>query len=1215
MEGRLSRHRATIRNVVSVFREYPFNAHFAIATALLVALVLLTPSASSPLEHPTKASPSSTDDSPPTPVVFRDDTLAAGIAFSHLQGDERLTGVNETLGAGACAFDYDDDGWTDLFLVNGTGQTRYYGVEHWWHRASGNALYRNIDGKRFQDVTAASGLNRQAWGMGCAAADFDNDGDQDLLITNYGPNLLYRNNGDRTFTDVTGQSGMTGRAWSTSAAVADFDGDGLLDVYVTNYVKFEKGARTYERASQFQPSDPRAFSPDLFVAQSNRLYRNRGDLRFEDVTEAAGVGDASGRGLSAAWLDFNGDQRPDLLVGNGAGTTNVAYINRGGGQFNEAGERYLLNDARGSNGLATGDINGDGHFDVAVSTGLGEPPLVLANEPAADRTGRAFRNRTRELGIGSDLSSVFSGWGIALRDFNNDGRLDLLQVNGLLTPDPDTSKVPQGQPKCLWLQQADSRFRDASAVSGVALSDTESARGLAIADFDNDGDLDAYVANNNAPGQLLTNLTAGNHWLGVVLEGHRGNRDAVGAVARLEASDGSRQYRRVASGGFLSSNDRRLLFGLGAQQRVTELAVTWPNGDTQVLRDPPVDRYLHITEGESDQPVSTAEATSGDAVPALGLRLANTEPAHRVQYLKWVMRSGDLPDALTEIEAALRDDAARVRVAAVRLLRKQRSPRGLALAVAALNDPKPGVRLEALETLRVHESEASVRWLLRAFEDPDPRVRADAANVFGFFFDEEEAVIHRKFLAVPRLIRLLEDGDAGVRASAAHALGAAERYRAVAPLVTRLEDTDAGVRAAAVESLGLIRERQSVGALRAVADDFTEPPPVRSRALIALKRLDALGPGGIDGIYGAVIEQDGAPALRDFLEVLKAIFADPGHGVVLNRDRLVGLLERYASVHDTGNPEIKILMAEVLELAAGPVAVKLLKGLADDPDAAVRERAYTALVTIDRGRRAAHYQRGLKDPVTEVRLALLRRLESGHTTVPAEVLLSNLADERTRSMTLRALRGVSNPKLVTRLHRIATDRSEEISIRAEAIESLIPAAREAPPLPKALLAADTPGPMRAAAIRFWSARAPGYMRTSALPESLVSALRAAEPGVRDAAVETFLSRRESWSTGILSELLSDRDADPKTRRAILNSLDDESLRGAEHLVASIARTKNSPLRAAAITALARTNNPAMHRLLWTILNDPGENTDMRFAAARALQSDHGPDVLARLRSQ
>ena len=476
-------------------------------------------------QQPSKPKPP--NNAPPL-VSFTDATLDMAIQFVHEQGEDQLSGIDESLGSGVCAFDYDGDGWTDLFLVNGSGHTHYYGKHYWWQDTTAPALLKNMDGKVFEDVTKKAGLVKENWGMGCLTADFDNDGDPDLFLTNLGGNQLYRNEGNGRFTDITQDSGIVGDIWSTSAVAADINGDGLLDIYVGNYIKFNKGTKTFESGSQFAPEKPPTFDASLYDAQPNQLYLNLGGLKFREMASEAGVAVVDGRTLDVHSQDINADGKPDLLVTNDRGTgSNMAFLNLDGLHFQASNTAFRLQSPRGSRGIASGDLDNDGDDDLIIANPPGESLALLIrgtttslqnSNPATSPI--QFADLSRKLGVGNSEYSNLSGWTPGVQDFNNDGSLDLFLASGHLEPDPDTHRVSEGQHKQLWLNRGDGSFVDATATAGKSLLDNQSARGAVFADFDNDGDMDAYVAHNNDLGQFLRNDTPNSrHWLELQLIG------------------------------------------------------------------------------------------------------------------------------------------------------------------------------------------------------------------------------------------------------------------------------------------------------------------------------------------------------------------------------------------------------------------------------------------------------------------------------------------------------------------------------------------------------------------------------------------------------------------------------------------------------------------------------------------------------------------------
>lgn len=879
------------------------------AACLMLVLLLITPDDEN--ERVYARSDASAAASTPAPAIpsFSDRTLAARLTHVHHQGDDALTGLNETLGPGACAFDYDNDDWVDLFAVGGSGDTRYYGRAHWWQTAAGHRLYRNRGDGTFDDVTTAAGLQFVSWGMGCAIADLDNDGDQDLLVTNIGRNALYRNNGDGTFVDITAAAGINGDAWSTGAAFGDYDQDGWLDVYIVNYLKYAKGAHTFESFGGFDLGALPGFNSQLYDGVSNQLFRNMSGMRFEEVTDVAGVADASGRGMHAAWFDVNRDRYPDLLVLNDGGFPHRLFVNERNGRFVEQGALYGLSAVLAGANAAFGDIDADSDGDIILTSTAGNLPKLLMRDDLG-RNGRApFHDDGRVRGLADERSAGLEHWSAALADFNNDGFLDVFMPNGLRTPDPMTTRITQGQSKSMWLGRAHGEFVPVDIRIQAALNDRVPSRGVAIADFDNNGALDIYVSNNNELGQLLHNSPNGGHFLGVLLVATEGNRDAIGARVSLRTVSGEQLRHVLGGGGFLSSSDHRLHFGLGTNNSPGTLTIEWPDGAKQIIDDVPADQYVRITQGRNGW-----ETLS-----------------HR-------------PHATNATHAPTDDTAARA-VAIAQAVRASNAG-DLALLTSATEDSAPEIRAFAVEALRLREDELASRWLMRLFADPDSTVKVTLANTYAHWFHEEEAVVHRKHLAVPHLVRLLDDPDVEVRVAATHALGESENFRGVYPLVSRLGDSSTDVQVAAACALGKIRERQAIPALRNVAANDGADPRVRAHALIALKRLnddrlEALW----KSIEAAALDSNDPAARTSLFKTAQVIVTDRVDGIVYNPHDIAQRAQHWFSRSRRGTAGFTLDSAARLSYLAIVDAARRTDAATDaalllkDSDPVVRQRA------------------------------------------------------------------------------------------------------------------------------------------------------------------------------------------------------------------------------------------------------------------------------------
>lgn len=521
------------------------------------------------------------------PPPFRDITATSGITWRHFNGQSPERFLVESTAGGVAFLDFDNDGRLDLFFVNG-GETPHgrsrTPVRH--------ALYRNTGNGRFTDVSTQSGLATTTfYGMGAAAADYDNDGFTDLYISGYPAGALYHNNGNGTFTDVTARAKVANQdEWGTSAAWFDYDKDGRLDLFIANY-------------AQFSFNDPRRCQFDgkpAYCAQTNypgrppRLYHNNGDGTFTDATQSAGLAGLSGRALGVVAIDYDGDSHQDLFVARDA-SPNLLLRNRGDGTFVDMAmdaEVAFNADgiARAGMGVDAGDIDNDGTPDFAVTNFDTEYHALYLNP------GRLpFRDAT----IGSRLaqhSRPYVGWGIRMIDYDNDGDLDLFIVNGHLHEMIAQSNrtVAYREPPLLLANDGQARFTriDNSPVFRTGYL----GRGMATADFDNDGAIDVAFISLNEPPVLLRNQSTSNKWLGVRLKGTASNRDAIGA--RLKLTAGNRSLTRWITGGgsFLASHDRRVVFGLGKDSTPLELEIHWPSGQTQKVNSLAPGRYHDISE-------------------------------------------------------------------------------------------------------------------------------------------------------------------------------------------------------------------------------------------------------------------------------------------------------------------------------------------------------------------------------------------------------------------------------------------------------------------------------------------------------------------------------------------------------------------------------------------------------------------------------------------
>ena len=533
-------------------------------------------------------------------IQLRDVTGETAVAFVHTDGSSGQRYIPETVTAGLALFDYNGDGFIDVYFLNGAPLR---GAE-----TDGppprNALYRNEGGWRFTDVTDEAGVGDTGFGLGVTVGDYDNDGDQDLFVNNYGPNVLYRNNGDGTFTDVTDRAGVRGGdKVGAGACFLDVDADGDLDLYVANYVKF-----TYEtHLVIYQEGFPQYVSPRGYPQEPDALYRNNGDGTFTDVSEESGVGQHAGSGMGMVSADYDADGDTDVFVLNDV-AGNFFFESDGAGRFEEiglmVGTAYnAYGEELGSMGVDCGDYDNDGWLDLFMTSYQGQMPVLYKN-----LAGGGFKDVTSATGVG-DGSFPYVNWGNGLVDFDNDGDRDVFIACGHLQDNidrfDDTSAYHVRN--ILLMNTGDGKFVNVSDAAGDGLLPELSSRGAAFDDLDNDGDVDAVILNSRSRPTILRNDSqTGNHWIQLRLRGVSTNRDGVGAQVTVVAGDLT-QVDEVHSGrGYQSHWGTRLHFGLGGRDRVDRIEVRWIGGGVDVLRDVEVDRLLTITEG-SNQAAAVAD--------------------------------------------------------------------------------------------------------------------------------------------------------------------------------------------------------------------------------------------------------------------------------------------------------------------------------------------------------------------------------------------------------------------------------------------------------------------------------------------------------------------------------------------------------------------------------------------------------------------------------
>jgi enediyne biosynthesis protein E4 len=525
-----------------------------------------------------------------TPVQFVNIASEAKVAFKHENGATPQKYMPETMAGGSIILDYNNDGWPDIFFVNGgsfVDKQKAAGARH--------RLYRNNKDGTFTDVTATSGIGVSGFGMGACSADYDNDGWPDLYITSVGGNKLYHNNGNGAFTDVTDKAGVGSQLWSASCAFGDIDNDGYVDLYVTNYVDFSAQNNKY----CVYTGDTRVYChPNVYNGVPDILYRNNGDGTFTDVSRAAGIYRPDGKGLGVVFGDYDGDGWIDIYVANDS-TPNFLFHNKGKGVFEEVG--LLAGVAVGSDGQALagmgtdmGDVDGDGLLDIFVTN------LDRQTHNLYRNLGKGlFADVTFESGVG-EATLPFVGFGAVFFDYDNDTDLDLAIANGDVIDNVSLFRDSTSYEQRNLLLQNDGmgKFKDVGPASGPGFALKKPSRSLSAADIDNDGDLDLLIGNVGQTADLLRNDGGNNNnSLSIRTVGSKSNRDGIGARLKLTIAGKVLLQEVRAGSSYLSQSDLRVHFGMGKAPRAERLEIRWPSGAVEVLQDVEANQILTVTEG------------------------------------------------------------------------------------------------------------------------------------------------------------------------------------------------------------------------------------------------------------------------------------------------------------------------------------------------------------------------------------------------------------------------------------------------------------------------------------------------------------------------------------------------------------------------------------------------------------------------------------------
>jgi enediyne biosynthesis protein E4 len=562
----------------------------------------------------------------PTPnaqsIHFVDIAAQAGLTMSNVNGsDTQKQFLIETTGSGAAIFDYDNDGWPDIFLLNGSTVEGFAGGKE----PTGHLYHNNHDGT-FTDVTEKAGLTRPGWGQGACVGDYDNDGNLDLFVTFWGQNALYHNNGDGTFTDVTEKAGLkTARdQWSTGCSFVDYDRDGKADLFVVRYVDFSYDSVPKPGEGEYcvLKGVPIVCGPRGLKKAENALFHNNRDGTFSEVSEKAGITKTAGcYGLTSLTGDFDQDGWPDIYVACDS-TPNILYHNNRDGTFTDIGHAagVAFNEdgaLQAGMGLAADDFTHIGKQSIVKTNFSDDTPTLYLN-----RGKNVFDDVTLSSGLGTIRNWL--GWGVQFFDFDNSGWPGIFIVNGHIAPEVDGKGLGTSyrEPKVLYLNLRDGKFANVTPRSGSTLSEMHSARGLAVGDLFNDGRLEALVNNMNEKPSLYRNMAGVGNFISLQLIGTKSNRAALGAEVTVQTDDGPRTQEVRSGGSYISQNDLRLHFGLGKTEKAEKITIRWPSGLSDTLSGLAASHFYTIREGQGvdkarTQGVSNITLSNQDSKPKL----------------------------------------------------------------------------------------------------------------------------------------------------------------------------------------------------------------------------------------------------------------------------------------------------------------------------------------------------------------------------------------------------------------------------------------------------------------------------------------------------------------------------------------------------------------------------------------------------------------------
>lgn len=783
----------------------------------------------------------------PTPLKLVDVTDNFAVRQAHAQSAEQLSSIADSLSAGICALDANNDGWQDLLVVGGGGVARHYGRHHWWATHQYIALLMNQEGNGLLDEGLSRGLSHKIQGMACVTADFDLNGWTDILIVGLDGVLLYQNQGQGMFTEVSADSQLDPSGFNVAASLVDFNADGLVDIYISRFIRFQRGARLFEAQTGFSRLLPQDLDASRFDGQANRLYLNQGNFRFALLAQEDT--DSQARSLNAKWQDLDQDGWPDLIALNDYNSQVQVFKNLNGRSLQRVSGSLASLELTGARDLAVLYDENGGH-DWLFSRGQGQPLTWLQRQEEAS----GFIAAPLDPADGHRNTLYAGHWGLVPLDWDLDGNMELFVAAGLETPDMDSPYVAQAQPNQLVRIVQNKLVFEVAEDPAVA---PMSSRGAIRIDLDNDGKQEIVVANNNDEVRILTLAQPPvHHWLGIM-------PDAGVPVGSLIGVKG-RTWQWLPwdyAQGIFSQSDRRLVFGLADRADGIEVKVISPDQQVSHFTNLQADRYYHLNQRD----LRAARFDKDIQGPSI-YRLFTQAPPQNWLAVAALAKVQE-PQALRFLVQRWNELSAEQKLGLIHLLYD--AEQGVGLIKQGLRDPNEQVRQASLQWMKHTELETAIAWLTPMLSGADDNQLCAVADVLAFFFSQEEAVIYRKGLAIKPLLLALDPARPEAFTCIAEALAESESKRTGTALSAWLGDEDKTIRLASARTLGLIRDSTAIRVLKARLTK-EQDSAVASALLVALARLQYPDmASSIEGLVGANNSQISLPAK---LEVLSQLY-------------------------------------------------------------------------------------------------------------------------------------------------------------------------------------------------------------------------------------------------------------------------------------------------------------------------------------------------------